>query len=135
MKPSTKPTRGFTLIEVMVTVAIIGILASIAIPAYRDYILRGQLQEATTSLSDGRVRMEQFFQDNLTYAGGPCPGATKYFTFACNPRDKTSFTITASGQGNAAGFSYTINQNAVKASTTAWGNGASCWIMSKGATC
>ena len=135
MKPCIKPNRGFTLIEILLTVAIIGILASIAIPSYRDYVLRGQLQEAATSLSDGRVRMEQFFQDNLTYENGPCPGATKYFTFACNPRNATTFTITATGQGNATGFSYTINQDAVRTSATGWGNGATCWILSKGATC
>ena len=79
--------------------------------------------------------MEQYFQDNQTYAGGPCPGATKYFTFACNPTTASAFTITATGQGNAAGFNYTINQDAVRTSTTAWGNGATCWILSKGATC
>ena len=137
MKPSIKPIGGFTLIEVMTTVAVIGILAAIAIPSYRDYILRGQLQEAAASLTDGRVRMEQFFQDNQTYVGAPCPGATKYFTFACdNPAATAStFTITATGQGNATGFSYTINQDAVRTSTTAWGNGATCWILSKGATC
>ena len=135
MKPSIKPIRGFTLIEVMTTVAIIGILAAIAMPSYRDYVLRGQLQEAATSLTDGRVRMEQYFQDNQTYADGPCPSATKFFTFACGTPTTSAFTITATGRSNATGFSYTINQDAVKTSTTAWGNGTTCWILSKGATC
>jgi type IV pilus assembly protein PilE len=130
-----KTSRGFTLIEVMIVVAIIGILASIALPSYSDYVRRGQVQEATTSLSDGRVKIEQFFQDNQTYAAGPCPSATKYFTFACNPLTATAFTITATGQGSVAGYDYTIDQNANKTSTTSWGNGLTCWILKKGDSC
>ena len=63
-----KRFSGFTLIEVMTAVAIVAVLAAIAVPPYRDYVMRGQIQEGTTFLSDGRVKMEQFFQDNRTYA-------------------------------------------------------------------
>jgi type IV pilus assembly protein PilE len=126
---------GFTLIEVIIVVAIIGILAAVALPSYRDYIIRGKLVDATTFLSDGRVKLEQFFQDNRTYANGPCPAATKYFTFACNPLNANSYTITATGVDNLSAFSYTINQNNVKTSATPWGDSASCWVLKDGGTC
>lgn len=130
-------SAGFTLIEVMIVVAIVAILAGIALPSYLDYVRRGQIQEGTTALADGRVKMEQFFQDNRTYAGGPCPPATKYFTFKCDDpvATTTTFLITASGRDSLTGFAYTINQSAVQTSTTPWGNGATCWIVRKGDTC
>ena len=66
---STKrlPASGFTLIEVMITVAIVAILGSIALPAYFDYVRRGQLPEAFSNLADYRVKMEQYYQDNRNY--------------------------------------------------------------------
>mgnify|MGYP003527119509 CR=1 FL=1 len=66
----------------MVTIVIISILAAIAIPSYRDYVVRGALPEAFSTLSAHRVKMEQFFQDNRTYAGA-CTVATR-------PRTRTS---------------------------------------------
>ena len=64
--------HGFTLIELMVTVAIVAILGSIALPAYNQYVQRGKITEATSSLSELRLRAEKFFADNRTYlnAGG-----------------------------------------------------------------
>lgn len=123
------------MIEVMLVVALIGIIAAIAIPAYGDYVKRGKAVDATTQLSDARVKIEQYFQDNRTYVGWTCPAATKYFSFNCNIPDSIHYTITATGLADLSSFSYTINQDNLKTSATPWGNGASCWIMSSGATC
>ncbi|MDD5299041.1 MAG: type IV pilin protein [Gallionella sp.] len=130
-----KMQQGFTLVELMIVVAVIGILAVVGIPAYTDYVIRGKLVEATSALSDGRVKMEQFFQDNRTYVGGPAPAATANFTYAASNLATTTYTITATGTGSLSAFSYTIDQANTKTSTTPWGNSATCWVRNKGGAC
>jgi type IV pilus assembly protein PilA len=65
--PMQKVQQGFTLIELMIVVAIIGILAAIAIPAYQDYIARSQMSEAL-NLSDGvKTAVAEYWGSNGTY--------------------------------------------------------------------
>jgi type IV pilus assembly protein PilE len=126
-------SRGFTLIELMIAVAVVGILTAIAIPSYQDYVRRGAIEEATSSLSSGRTAMEQFFLDNRTYAGGPCPANTDRFGMLC-AFTPTAYVITATGTGAMATFVYTINQRNLRTTAGPWGTG-NCWIDHKGQTC
>lgn len=139
-----KMQKGFTLVELMIVVVIVGILASVAMPAYNDYVTRGKLVEGTSALSDGRVKMEQYFQDNRTYVGGPAPANTTNFTYAASNLSTATYTITGTGIGSLAGFSYTIDETNTKRTTNApagWatatmpGTPATCWIRNKGGTC
>ena len=64
---------GFTLLEVLITVVIVGILAAIALPSYEYFVTRSRIVEATTALGDMRSQMEKFFMDNRTYdSAGKC---------------------------------------------------------------
>lgn len=153
-----KVAKGFTLIEVMIVVAIVAILASVALPAYTAYIRRGQLQEAFTNMADQRIKLEQYYQDNRAYGQGKfCFGNTsntvgitgsKYFSYACTT-DKSvtgesadglgyQFTATGVTGTNAAGYAYTITHSGAKATTYFAGSavtGVSCWAAKSTSDC
>jgi len=120
----TNSARGFTLIEALVVMTILAIIAAIAIPNYSRYVTRSSLVEATNALSEYRVRMEQFYQDNRSYAGAgdgcgaPLPANLENFAVACRlAAGGQAYTATATGANVAAGFGYTINQANVRATT------------------
>lgn len=137
----TRNDRGFTLIEVMITVAIVAILSAIALPAYTAYVQRSRVPPALDALSSLATRLEQRYQDTGSYANGEACGATMpsadNFTITCALSDDgQGFTATATGSGAVDGYVYTINHQGVRA-TTAHPNGTpatSCWSM-KGSVC
>jgi type IV pilus assembly protein PilE len=82
---ATPANSGFTLIELMVAVVIISILARIALPIYRNYVVSGEITEATTALAGLRAKMEQYYQDNRTYSNAGSTSTPIY-----SPCDNTS---------------------------------------------
>jgi type IV pilus assembly protein PilE len=137
-----KMQKGFSLIELMVAVVIVGILSTVALPQYKNYVTRGKIPEATSTLASKRVQMEQSYQDNRTYVGATAcandTGSSKYFTFTC-AATATTYTLTATGTGTMAGFTYTINESNVKQTTaapTGWTpTSTTCWVTKQGGAC
>lgn len=132
---------GFTLIEIMIVIVIIGVLAAIAIPNYNDYIMRSKIVEATSELSARRTQNELFFDNSRTYINSPgCTVASSNnFSFSCNPAaTDTTYTIRAVGTGSMTGFTFTIDQINTKqttASPAGWPTCNKAWVTSKGAGC
>ena len=138
---STPRQNGFTLIEIMVTVAIIGILSAVALPSYNSYLKRSRVPAALDALSAYLTRMEQRFQDTGTYANGAAcaanlPTATD-FTLSCTlSAANQNFTATATGTGRMAGYSYSINHVGLRR-TVAHPKGVpvtNCWTT-RGTVC
>lgn len=139
--------KGMSLLELMVVVAIVGILAAIAVPMYTDHIIRGRIAQGTEALSEAKVRMEQYFNTKRTYetdmGTATCPDlfgglfADTPFAVAMSSCSQTSFTITATGLSakGMSGYTYTIDQAGEKTSKTpSVGGMQACWLMTKGAT-
>jgi prepilin-type N-terminal cleavage/methylation domain-containing protein len=145
-----RAARGFTLIEMLIVVVIVGILAAIALPSYFQYIQRSKIIEATTGLSNWRTRMEQLFLDQRSYTT-PVDGCTQYagainaqvqsFTLDCTSvADPPSYILTATGKpanGMDTAFVYKVNEKDVKSSQgpTGWTPSSSCWVTRKDGTC
>lgn len=141
---------GFSLIEILIVVAIIGILTAIAVPAYGGYVMRSRLVEAFSGLGTAQTSAEEFWSNNHTYVGFDTVDATHprrlppnspnfTFTLGANASD-SAYTLIATGNTGSpvAGFVFTIDQSGTRATTqapTGYGTSASCWIDRKGGQC
>ena len=139
---------GFTLIEIMIAIAIVGILTAIALPQYNDYVRRSKIIDATSGMNDFRTRMEQYFQDNRTYLnGGACgvgnPVDTS-FQIACTGASANGYTLTATGLSSKGmnSFVYTmvVSATGLVRDTTGVVAGwtlpsTDCWAVRKNGDC
>lgn len=148
MRVHMQKQRGFTLIELMITVAIVGILAAIAYPSYTKYVQRGYRSEGIAMLTDAAARMERYYAQNNTYAAAdPAaigiaalpqdPGSTnpavyqsstgKYQLSFANSATATTYKLQVVPQGaqaNDACGTLTISQDGSRTSSN---SSPDCW--------
>lgn len=123
--------KGFSLIELLVAVVIIGILAAITIPSYQSYVVKGNRAAAQSFMMDLANREKQYMLDARTYAdfttlGVSAPAdVSKHYAIAISTPAATppSFTITAtpsSGSSQYSDGSLTLGSDGVKGPATKW---------------
>jgi len=138
IQPGLRPRHaaGFSLVELMVVVAIIGILAAIAYPSYTDYLIKARRTAAVTCLQQNAQFMERYYTTNLSYAGAPNPqlcdpdlNGFYNISFSGTPAQKT-FTIQAvptARQADGACGTLTINHQGVRTKSGSAASAADCW--------
>ncbi len=142
-RPMGRKAPGFTLIELMIAITIVAILASVAIPAYNSYTQRTKLAEGMTTLSNLRLQMEQYYQDNRSYAvvgttncAIPAPAGND-FSFSCTAPTPTTYVWTATSTGSSLGaglFVYSIDQDGNRKTVKFHGgtSASTCWEIRPG---
>ena len=124
-------STGFSLIEMMVVVAIIGILSAIALPSYNDHMRKTRRTAGAACALAVAQQAERFYTTNMTYVGfaantGICePKALEFYNVTAGTLAAKTYTISAAPKGAQAGDScgtLTVNQAGAKTPTT--GN---CW--------
>jgi type IV pilus assembly protein PilE len=138
-------SRGFTLIELMIVITIIGIIAAIAVPSYNDYVLRAKRSEGRAALLDAAARQERVYSDNNQYtstigagglgisdpgscsAGGVQTETCKYTLTTAATDSNQAFTVTAVPTFiDAACGTLTVNQAGTK-TEAGTDNLRNCW--------
>ncbi len=137
--PRPRPSaRGFTLIELMITVAIVAILAAVAIPQYSDYVRKSRRSDAWTLLQTAQQAQERFRLTNTSYATnvtsltGACSGTpcgSEHYTLSISGASGSGYTLTATARSTSsqAADSGCTSISVVMAGAVATQSPATCW--------
>jgi type IV pilus assembly protein PilA len=130
----TQLQKGFTLIELMIVVAIIGILAAVALPAYQDYTVRAKMSEVILAMSACRTSVTELYQTGGTPPGANnwgCEGATSKYVGGLDTDGTGTITATIQGINSTAnGKKATLIPmvGGVAATTANFGSGVNGWV-------
>jgi len=104
----TRKMRGFTLMELMIAVAVVGILAAVAFPSYQSQVMKTRRSDGKAALMAAAAKQEQYYLDNKTYADTlaklnvAAASPEGYYQISITASSATAFTLKATAQGSQA---------------------------------
>jgi len=130
--------RGFTLVELTIAVAVVGILAAVALPSYREHVAASRRADARSALLSIAQLMERNYTERFTYAGVslgatglyPSTSPQGYYTLSIASQDANGFSLLATRTGAQVGDkcgNYTYDQTGARGVTSATYTAAQCW--------